>query len=41
MRIENSGIPCTYNLTIIVGKAHDKPSWNTMYKCNYIYLYSA
>ena len=22
MRIENSGIPCTYNLTIIVGNAH-------------------
>ena len=22
MRIENSGIPCTYNLTIIIGNAH-------------------
>ena len=21
-------------LTIIIGNAHDKPSWNTMYKCN-------
>ena len=38
MRIENSGIPYTY-LTIIIGKAHDKPSWNTMYKCNLIYIY--
>ena len=41
MRIENSGIPYTYNLTIIIGNAHTNRHGTPLYKCNYIYLYSA
>ena len=26
---------------IIIGNSHTNRPWNIMYKCNYIYLYSA
>ena len=36
---DNRKIVVYIYLTIIIGKALDKRSWITMYKCNFIYIY--